>query len=63
MKAQGTHGCAGFLQACKDGCPGRIAAATEVGCDTAARTDDGETGLMLAACSGSAAAVEAVLEL
>jgi ankyrin repeat protein len=63
MKAQGTHSCAEFLQACKGGCPERIAAAAEAGCDTVARTDDGRTGLMLAVESGSAAAVKAVLEL
>eukprot|EP01047_Picozoa_sp_COSAG01_P102947 COSAG01_NODE_32469_length_580_cov_4.203742_1_plen_31_part_01 len=31
MKAQGTHGRAEFLRACKDGCPERIAAAAEAG--------------------------------
>ena len=39
------------------------AALAEAGCDTAARNSEGRTGLMHAACSGSAAAVEAVVLL
>eukprot|EP01047_Picozoa_sp_COSAG01_P073781 COSAG01_NODE_12128_length_1797_cov_1.280919_2_plen_135_part_00 len=63
MKAQGTHGCAEFLQACMGGCPERIAVAAEAGCDTVARNRRGMTGLMLAAGWGSTAAAQAVLDL
>ena len=40
-----------------------IAALARAGCDKAAKDNDGDTALMLAACSGSAAAVQAVLDL
>jgi ankyrin repeat protein len=46
-----------------DGDSGRITALAAAGCDTAAVTCYGQTGLMAAAASGSAAAVEAVLAL
>ena len=50
-----------FLLACKNGHAECIAALAEAGCDTAARSSNGCTGLLHATLSGSAAAVEAVL--
>ena len=53
-----------FLGACATGDAALIIALAEAGCDTtASRTSDGTTGLMLAASSGSAAAVKTVLAL
>jgi ankyrin repeat protein len=58
-------GCTAFLHACSKGSAQCIVALAEAGCDKAARATRGDTGLMLAAASGSASAtaVQAVLAL
>ena len=52
-----------FLRACNKGSAECIAALAEAGCDTAARSSEGRTGLMYAADSGLAATVKAVVAL
>eukprot|EP01047_Picozoa_sp_COSAG01_P033731 COSAG01_NODE_2496_length_7573_cov_15.650120_1_plen_1328_part_00 len=62
LEARDEDGDTAFLWACNKGHAECIAALAKVGCDTAARSSNGYTGLMnAAALAGSAAAVEAVL--
>eukprot|EP01047_Picozoa_sp_COSAG01_P085540 COSAG01_NODE_18842_length_1049_cov_1.884211_2_plen_130_part_00 len=56
LEATDNDGVTAFLWACDQGKVQCITALAEVGCDTAARTSDGSTRLMLAASSGSVAA-------
>ena len=62
LEAKDEDGLTAFLLACGDRNPEIVAALVEAGCDTAAKTSAGLTGLMLAAFSCCAATVLAVLE-
>jgi hypothetical protein len=63
LEAKDENGCTAFLRACAHGNVDCIVTLAEAGCDTAARNRTGRTGLMLAAGWGSAAAIQALLEL
>ena len=62
-EAKDEHGCIAFFTACGNGDVQSIAALAKAGCNTTAKDNCGRTGLMMAAASGSAAAVQAVLAL
>ena len=59
LEAKDARGNTAFLHACLQDSAEAVAALVEAGCDTAVTSSDGETGLMLAAQSGSAATVQA----
>jgi ankyrin repeat protein len=63
LEAKDSDGATAFLLACFGGHAECVYALAEAGCDTSAKCHKGQTGLMVAARSGSVEATRAVLEL